>query len=84
MPGMLLRKLRSMAGTAPDGRLIDVPLSPPVASESAKTVPPRASALMANPTITTSAFMRRWKNAMMTPMIAPAPIPASTPTYQGA
>ena len=50
MPGMAPRKERSSAGTDFDTRLIDVPLSPPVASVSANTVPPAAKMLMAKPT----------------------------------
>src|SRR4051794_28389353 len=47
IPGIAPRKLRSTAGMAFDTRLIDVPLSPPVASANANTVPPEARMLMA-------------------------------------
>ena len=82
--GMFDRKLRSTAGTALLWRLIEVPLSPPVAMASANTVPPAARILMAKPTRMMSAFMRSAKNAIKSPSKAPAPRPATTATYQGA
>jgi hypothetical protein len=59
MPGIRPRKDRSTAGTALEVRLIEVPLSPPVAMVRAKTVPPAARMLMAKPTRMMSAFSRQ-------------------------